>query len=231
MAITDLHSKLLKNIDKGYFFCCIFLDLSKAFDTVNHLLLLHKLHMYGIRGNMHDLLASYLTNRQQFTECNNIRSKTNTVLCGVPYGSTLGPLLFSLYINDKPIHTTFHVTLFADDTVLLMRNKNINKLQELVNHELRIINDWIKYNRLLLNYTKTNFYLSANKHNFKLVKIFNVAVGKRDIQSFKKVKYLGAIFDKNLDWNAQIDNKITKSCICIQNFFNSPALRQQANIN
>ena len=141
MAITDLHSKLLKNIDEGYFSCCIFLDLSKAFDTVNHHLLLNKLHTNGIRRNMHDLLASYLTNRQQFTECNNIRSKTNTVLLGVPQGSTLGPLLFSLCINDLPIHTTFHVTSFADDIVLLMRNKNINKLQELVNHELRVIDD------------------------------------------------------------------------------------------
>ena len=128
MAITDLHNKLLKNIEEDYFSCCIFLDLSKAFDTVNHKLLLKKLHMYGIRGNMHDLLASYLTNRKQFTECNNIRSRTNTVVCGVPQGSTLGPLLFSLYINDLSIHTAFHVTLFADDTVLLMRNRNINQL-------------------------------------------------------------------------------------------------------
>ena len=64
MAVTDLHNKLLKNIDEDYFSCCIFLDLSKAFDTVNHKLLLKKLHMYGIRGNMHDLLASYLTNRK-----------------------------------------------------------------------------------------------------------------------------------------------------------------------
>ena len=89
----------------------------------------------------------------------------------MPQVSTLGPLLLSLYINDLPIHTTFHVTLFADSTVLLMRNKIINKLQELVNHELRVIDDSMKYNGLSLNYTKTSFYLSANKHNSKLVKI------------------------------------------------------------
>ena len=115
-----------------------------------------------------------------------------------------------LYISDSPIHTTFHVTLFADDTVLLTRNKNINKLQELVNHELRVIDDWLKCNRLSLNYTKINFYVRANKHNSKLVKNFNVAVGKHDIQSFEKVKYLGAIFDKNLSWNAHVDNMIKK---------------------
>ena len=210
MAITDLHNKLLKNIDEDYFSCCIFLDLSKAFDTVNHKLLLKKLHMYGIRGNMHDLLASYLTNRKQFTECNNIRSRTNTVVCGVPQGSTLAPLLFSLCINDLSIHTAFHVTLFADDTVLLMRNRNINQLQKNVNHELRVIDDWMKYNRLSLNYSKTNFYVGASRHKSKLVKNFNVTIGIRNIQSVEKVRYLGAIFDKHLSWNAHVDNIIKK---------------------
>ena len=115
----------------------------------------------------------------------------------MPQWATLGPLLFSIYISDLQIYTTFYVTLFADDTVLLMRKTNKDKLQELVNHELRVIYDWMKNNRLSLNYTKTNFYLSANKHNFKLVTNFNVAVGKHDIQSVEKVKYLGAIFEKN----------------------------------
>ena len=112
-----IHTKLLKNIDDGYYTCCLFLNLSKAFDTVNHKLLLRKLHTNGIKDNMHDLLASYLTKRKQFTECNNIVSKTETVVCEVPQGSPFSPLLFSLYVIDLPIHTKFNVTLFADDTV------------------------------------------------------------------------------------------------------------------
>ena len=91
MAITLLY-KLLKNIDDGYYTSYLFLDISIAFDTVNHKLLLRKLHTCGTRGNMNDLLASYLTKREQFTECNNIESKTKTVVCGVPQGFTLGPL-------------------------------------------------------------------------------------------------------------------------------------------
>ena len=97
MAITDLYNRVVKNRDEGYNSCCLFLNLSKAFDTVNHKLLLNKLCQYGIRGKIFDLLSSYLTNRKQFTECNNIKSKVNTVVCGIPQGSTLGPLLFSIY--------------------------------------------------------------------------------------------------------------------------------------
>ena len=97
---------------------------------------------------MLDLLSSYLTNRKQFTECNNIKSIGNTVVCGIPQDSTLGPLLFSLYINDMPLHTNFHVNLYADDTVLIMKNKNINQLQQQVNRELGIIDEWMKCNKL-----------------------------------------------------------------------------------
>ena len=144
MAITDLYNRVVKYRDEGYNSCCLFLDLSKAFDTVNHKLLLNKLTQYGIRGKVFDLLSSYLTNRKQFTECNNIERKVNTVVFGIPQGSTLGSLLLSIYINDMPLHTNFHVNLFADYTVLIMKNKNIYQLQQQVNRELGIIDEWMK---------------------------------------------------------------------------------------
>ena len=136
MAVTDLYNQLLKNRDDGYTSCCLFLDLSKPIDTVNHKLLLDKLYLNGIRGNIHSFLPSYLTNRQQFTVYNNIPSKGSTMVCGVPQGSTLGPLLFSLYINDLPLHTNFQVNMFPDDTVLILKNKNKAHLQQEVNQEL-----------------------------------------------------------------------------------------------
>ena len=141
MAVADLYSMLQRNNDDGYFTCCQFLDLSKAFVTVNHDILLNKLEKYGIRSNMHQLLCSYLNNRKQYTECNSVKSDLKTVLCGVPQGSTLGPLLFSLYINDLPLHTKFHVHLFADDTVLMMKDKNISNLQITVNQEFCDVNN------------------------------------------------------------------------------------------
>ena len=96
MAIIDLHNKLQKNFDEGNYTCCIFLDLSKAFDTVNHKILLQKIKKYGIRGNMYTLLSNYLNNRKQFTTCNNAKSNTSTVLSGVPKAILWAPCSFCI---------------------------------------------------------------------------------------------------------------------------------------
>ena len=121
MAATDLFNQLVK---KSRWWLQFMLLVFGFVDTVNHKLLLDKLFFYGIQGNMHNLLSSYLTNHQQCTVYNNLQSKANTTLCGVPQGSTLGPLLFSLYINALPLHTNFQVNMFAADTVLILKNKN-----------------------------------------------------------------------------------------------------------
>ena len=109
------------------------------------------------------IVCSYLNNRKQYTECNSVKSDLKTVLCGVPQGSTLGPFLFSLYINDLPLHTKFHVHLFADDTVLMMKDKNISNLQIAVNQELSDVDNWMRYNRLSLNFLKSSFFISTTK--------------------------------------------------------------------
>ena len=94
-----------------------------------------------IKSNMHQLLRSYLNNRKQYTECNSVTSDLKIELCGVPQGSSLGPLLFSSYINDLPLPTRFHVHLFADDTVLMMKDRNISNLQIAVNQALHDVDE------------------------------------------------------------------------------------------
>ena len=149
---------------------------------------------------MFDLLSiSYLTNRKQFTECNNIKSKVNTVICGIPQGSNLGPLLFSLYINDMSLHTNFHVNLFADDTVQIMKNKNINQLQQLVNREPGIIDEWMKCNRLSLNYAKTSYIVYTPKCNSIVSENFCIKLRNHDIPFMDALRYLDVEIDKQMN--------------------------------
>ena len=234
LAIIDVHNRIIKNTDNGYYTCCIFLDLSKAFDTVNYLILLEKLYAYGIRGSMHSLLKSYLSNRKQFTWCNDTKSENSTIVCGVPQGSTLGPLFFSLYVNDLPTHTNFNINLFADDTVLTMKDKSLLKLQETVNCELAIVDDWMKLNRLSLNYSKSTYFIvkpfSYNSKNIALDD-FNVSIGQHKINSTIYTKYLGILIDHDLKWHNHVSSIALKLAnaariLCtIRHYVNKSTLR------
>ena len=134
--MTDVHSQISKNLDYKQHTCVILLDFRKAFDTVNHQMLLRKLEKYGIRGNILEMFQSYLTNRVQFVYVNGCESDKMQINCGVPQGSCLGPTLFSLYINDLPDITNFSIRLFADDTVLVMTSNDLQQLKKAANDEI-----------------------------------------------------------------------------------------------
>ena len=118
MALSDIYEALVKNMDDGKITCSVFLDISKAFDNVNHQLLLSKLWRYGIRGSPLLLLKSFLQNRNQYTLINSHKSSCLPVTSGVPQGSVLGPFMFIIFINDLPLITEMKTTLFADDACL-----------------------------------------------------------------------------------------------------------------
>ena len=136
-AILDIYEKLLHNLDKGLNSCAIFLDLAKAFDSVDHEILLRKLTKYGIRGKALELFKSYLTKRTQFVKVGTVTSSLLPIDCGVPQGSILGPLLFIIFINDMQNATNLFIKLFADDTFLCAQNSDINLLGIEVNTELK----------------------------------------------------------------------------------------------
>ena len=166
-AISMLYDKIVKNTDRGLYSCCVFVDLTKAFDTVDHKILLWKLHhCFGIRGNALSLFESYLSNRYQYTKVLDAYSSNLKTNIGVPQGSCLGPLLFLLYINDLPLYSKFDTTLYADDTALLLSDCNILLLERKVNHELEKIKLWLQNNKLSLNCSKTN-YMIFNKEPHK----------------------------------------------------------------
>ena len=121
LALIEFTDSVRRFLDDGNYVIGIFVDLTKAFDTVDHEILLYKLDRYGIRGHANDFLRTYLTNRFQYTVINGTQSALNAVTCGVPQGSVLGPLFFALHIDDIDESVGMdHVRLFADDTALYM---------------------------------------------------------------------------------------------------------------
>ena len=139
MLITD---KIQRAIEGGLFSCGIFLDLRKAFDTVDHSILLAKLYSYGIRDMAYDWFVSYLSNRSQLVSIGNTKSISKLTTCGVPQGSVLGPLLFLLYINDfSYCSTVFDFHLFVDDSNLFLTDSSLDSLETRVNQELKHVHD------------------------------------------------------------------------------------------
>ena len=191
----------------------IFIDLKKAFDTVVHEILLKKLEFYGVRDSAYSCantwFKNYLSEREQFVSINGVSSDKGKILCGVPQGSVLGPLLFLIFINDLPNSTDFLTLLFADDTTFQLSDTNIEKLYEKANFELEKANIWFKANKLTLNVKKTKFMLFSDKN---LKPDINLHIGGKSIEQVgtgckeKYFKFVGHVLDDKLSWDGHVDH-------------------------
>ena len=167
-ASLDCTNEWYINLDRKMFNLVVLIDLKKAFDTVDHQILLSKLELYGIKGQAINLLKSYLTNRRQRCQIRNSFSSERLIKCGVPQGSILGPLLFLLYINDLPhCLSKTKPRLFADDTNLTASANSMTDLEAAVNSDLENLRKWLIANKLSLNVAKTEFILIGSKSTIK----------------------------------------------------------------
>ena len=213
-AIITLVERVSKALDTGKYVVGVFLDLKKAFDTVDHNILLSKLKLYGIRGSTHSWFKSYLSNRKQYVEYNNFKSDTKTITHGVPQGSILGPLLFIIYMNDfsRSSDLLFSI-LFADDTSVFIEGKNFENISKILNTELEKVNMWLKANKLTINTKKTHyimFHRTRIKHNTNI----KILINNNIVDHINNTKFLGVIIDSKLNWTAHIlyiKSKISKS--------------------
>ena len=214
MALLDMYNKASESLDKGNYSVGIFIDLSKAFDTIDHDILGRKLEFYGVRGIALQWFKDYLSNRKQCVYFNDTLSSLKNVSCGIPQGSMLGPLLFILYINDI-IHCSqlLHFILFADDTNLFLSNKNISELMLLVNTELVKLCEWFKANKLSLNAKKTSFMLFGRKGK-SIGDCFVINIDGTKIERVDHTKFLGVYIDETLNWKqhtSHVSSKISMS--------------------
>ena len=188
-AIYDpVENKLLNN-DKNNPGCAIYLDLQKCFDSVDREILINKLYRIGIRGPTLNLLRSYLTDRYQYTVVNGISSAIQLVEYGVPQGSTLGPLLFLIFVNDMPlISDKIMIKLFADDSLLYITGNDAHQIQTTIDNELPKIEDWFVSNKLTINASKTVYmYMGPRSQNTSM----NIMLHDENLEQVDTVKYLG----------------------------------------
>ena len=202
LALAESVEVIKQSLERNLYVLGIFIDLRKAFDTINHEILIEKLYNYGVRDNSLEWIRSYLLNRTQYVQVGEAISSHKRVSCGVPQGSILGPQLFLLYINDiVKVSEAMWPILYADDTNILCSGKDLGQLIDSTNQVLENLHDWFNANKLSLNLQKTKFMLFGKR---SLNENIILRVNDQRLERVTEFKMLGVIMDNLLTWKPQI---------------------------
>ena len=205
MAIMDMVEKVRATWEDKHVALGVFIDLKKAFDTVDHDILLRKLEHYGIRGVALELLRSYLTSRFQYVSYGGFDSDKGIIKCGVPQGSVLGPLFFLIYVNDMVrACKELELVLFADDTNIFARARNPQELFGKVNKGLQELDVWFRCNKLTLNLKKTEYVYFGGRGG-RVVPEGGLRIGGETIRRVEGVRFLGVWVDEGITWKGHIE--------------------------
>ena len=230
-ALIELVDQIKLNMSGNHMTCGIFIDLSKAFDTVNHQILINKLEHYGIRGKALDIFKSYLSNRKQYVQLGNSKSKLLPIACGVPQGSVLGPLFFILFINYLyNCCPDAKVRLFADDTTIFFHKNNINDIINTGKKVMTELSTWLRANKLTLNADKSSFTIfKSSKKSIPNIPD-QIEFLDQKIKRSPHNKFLGITLDENLTWSNHINELSNKLKRLFHIFYNIRDYLSKENI-
>ena len=207
LALSDCSYTWTLTVDRGDISSAVLLDIEKAFDTIDHRILVNKLSQYGVCDDSLKFFESYISEQVQCCSVNGCTSTLRYIKYGVPQGSILGPLLFIIYMNDLPnVVKNGEICMYADDTNLSTKVNKISDISDQLIPEFTNILNWLKENRLSLNFMKTKFMLIGSIQKIQpLSNLIAIRVNGRLLKRVKRIKYLGSVVDENLTWDDHIN--------------------------
>ena len=211
-CLSFLNDKILKGFDDGLVTGMTLIDLQKAFDKINHDILLKKLSIIGFSDHTVKWFQSYLSNRQFMVNLENSFSEVLSISCGVPQGSILGHLLFLIYVNDSLVAVKCDLILYADDTCLVFQSKNFKYIEKQLNEDFANICDWFVDNKLSIHFgeDKTKSILFASKPKIRQLQKLEIKYNNIRIKQHSRVTYLGCILEETMSGESMVNKIISK---------------------